>query len=433
MAGPALGTVEAVKAAMTIIQMEGDGSGPGMKEKIIQLRDFFWDRVITTIIVLIFGVTSVQAIVSYFDEGGLRCWTPGNYSITVIEYIDRLCRKDVPNYGKFYSISLYAEVALLSGFHIFWNQVWSGRIENFKSTVSSMSLKRNTTTGHFEPSDHEAVRYLERNLESTALTWTYMLKTGGQVTLSVFSIGFLVFYPEFGFSFAIEPILVFECNSESLFEGQWPLAEPSINCALTELSNLQILRWFNFVALVIVLSVNAVGTLFLAYSIYFYHLLDYKRVARFILYTGLRRDQYPEYHYKSGCNRKYEMCSNGCTNSCNFLVFSLCWWCKTSKCNICLGKCCCSCACCGEENFTRGLIPFDMTFLIVRLLGTNAKMGEELLDVLIDNHLDYLIKNECIKENWQGIQTARLQENGGDSKRQSLGKIITSITVHLHV
>ena len=178
MAGAALGTVEAVKAAMTIIQMEGDGSGLGVKQKIIHLRDFFWDRVITTIIVLIFGVTSVQAIVSYFDEGSLRCWTPGNYSIAVIEYIDRLCRKDVPNYGKFYSISLYAEVALLSGFHIFWNQVWSGRIENFKSTVSSMSLKRNTTTGHFESSDHEAVRYLERNLESTALTWTYMLKTG---------------------------------------------------------------------------------------------------------------------------------------------------------------------------------------------------------------------------------------------------------------
>ena len=74
-----------------------------------------------------------------------------------------------------------------------------------------------------------------------------------------------------------------------------------------------------------------------------------------------------------------------------------------------------------------------MTFLIVRLLGTNAKMGEELLDVLIDNHLDYLIKNECIKENWQGIQIARLQENGNDSKGQSLGKIISSITIHLHV
>ena len=417
MAGTALGTMEAVKAAMAIIQMEHDGLD--VKQKVIQLRDFFWDRVITTIIVLIFGVTSVLAIVSYFDDGGLRCWTPGNYSIAVIEYIDRLCRKDVPNYRKFYSVSLYAEVALLSGFHIFWNQVWSGRIENFKSTVASMSLKRNITTGYFESSDHEAVRYLERNLESTALTWTYMLKTGGQVTLSALSIGFLVFYPELGFSFAIEPILVFECNNQSLFEGQWPLAKPSINCALTELSNLQILRWFNFAALFIVIFANAIGTLFLAYSIYFYHLLDYKRVARFILYTGLRRDHYPEYHYKSGCDTKYEMCSNGCSHSCNFLVFSLCWWCKTSKCSLCLGTCCCpACGCCDEENFTRGLIPFDMSFLIVRLLGTNMKMGEELLNVLVDNHLDYLIKNECIKV--KGQQVSRSNDH------HSLAKIITS-------
>ena len=395
-------------AKQSIIQMEDDG----MKHKIIQLRDFFWDRVITTVIFLIFGVTSVQAIISYFDNGDLRCWTPGNYSVAINEYVNRLCRKDIPNYAKFYSISLYAEVALLSGLHIFWNQVWSGRIENFKSTISSMSLKRNTTTGHFESNDYEAVRYLERNLESTALTWTYILKTGGQNAISALGIGFLTFHPELGFSF--ESMLVFECNNATLLERQWPLAEASTNCALAQLSNLQILRWFNFAALVIVIFANVVGTLFLAYSIYFYHLLDYKRVARFILYTGLRRDHYPEYRYKSGCNRKYEMCSNGCTNSCNFLVFSLCWWCKTTKC--CRGKQCC-CWSCDEGNFIRGLIPFDMSFLIVRLLGTNTKMGEALLDVLIDNHLDYLIKNECSK-------VAKLLDN---KERQSLGKIITGI------
>ena len=115
-----------------------------------------------------------------------------------------------------------------------------------------------------------------------------------------------------------------------------------------------------------------------------------------------------------------EMCSNGCTNSCNFLVFSLCWWCKTSKCSLCLGTCCCPCGCCNEENFTRGLIPFDMSFLIVRLLGTNTKMAEELLDVLIDNHLDYLIKNECSR-------VARLQESSDDQDGLSLGKVISGI------
>ena len=61
-------------------------------------------------------------------------------------------------------------------------------------------------------------------------------------------------------------------------------------------------------------------------------------------------------------------------------------------------------------------------------------MGEALLDVLIDNHLDYLIKNEC-------SEVARLLKNNhhtdgssqedkrdkDDKKRSSLGKIITGI------
>ena len=411
--------VGAASALKTIIQMEDDG----IKQKIIHLRDFFWDSVITTIIVLIFGVTSVQAIASYFDNGHLQCWTTENSSAATNRYLNQLCRKDAPNYAKYFSISLYAEVALLSGFHIFWNQIWRGRIENFKCTISSMSLNRSSTTGHFEPSDYEAVRYLERNLESTALTWTYMLKISGQIAVSVLSIWFLVFHPEMGFT--SELILTFECNNATLLAGQWPLAAASTVCALTELSNLQILRWFNFATLVIVIFANVVGTYFLAYSIYFYHTLDYKRVARFILYTGLRRDHYPEYHYKSGCNRKYEMCSNGCAHSCSFLVFSLCWWWKTTK---CLGNCCC--CLCAEENFTRGLIPFDMSFLIVRLLGTNTKMGEALLNVLIENHLNYLIKNEC-------SQVARLilvdhdhtdgeHDEGYGNRKISLGKIITT-------
>lgn len=416
MATSALGTMEAVRAAMTIIQMDDDGLKP--KAKVIQLRDFFWDRVITTMIVLVFGVTSVQAIVSYFSDGGLRCWIAENYSETVQEYVNQLCEKDVPNYGKFYNIALYAEVAFLSGLQVFWSQVWSGRIDSFKSTVASMSLKRNTTTGQFESSDCDSARYLERNLDSTALTWTYILKIGGQLAICSLGIGFLIFYSELGFIYAVQPMLIFECNNVSLLDRQWPLVESSIYCVLTELSNLQILRWFNFVALVMIIAANICGTWLLAYSLYFYHLLDYKRVAKFILYTGLRRDHYPEYHYKSGCNREYEICSGGCTNSCSFLIFSLCWWCKTSKCNVCLSCCsCCNCPSCDEDNFTRGLIPFDMTFLIVKLHGTNSKMGEALLDVLIDNHLDYLIKNEC-------SEMARLEK--GDERFTSihLGNII---------
>ena len=383
-------------AYTTAIQMEDDPK----HTKTIQLRDFFWDRVISTMLVLVFGVTSALAIVSYLTDEDLVCVITENHTASVQNYINQLCHKDVPNYGQFYNISLYAEIAILSGLQVFWSQILSGRIETFKSTVAGMSLRRNHT-GQFETSDLDSVRYLERSLESTALTWTYMLKIGGQITVCILAFAFLTFYPNLEFSYSIEPRIVFECFNDSATVGQWPLMGEKVHCVLSELSNFQILRWFNFAALIVVVIANVVGMFLVAYSLYYYHLLDYKRVARFILYTGLRRDHYPEYHYKSGCNTEYEMCAGGCTHSCNFLIFSLFWWCKTSKCNPCLEQgclCCYSrCKCCDEENFKRGLIPFDLTLLVVRLHGTHTQMGEALLNVLIDNHIDYLIKNECSK------------------------------------
>ena len=423
MAGRSLWPMEVARVANTVISMDPEDNN-SQKPKAIQLRDFFWDRVINTMIVLVFGVTSIQAIVSYFNGGGLKCVIAENHSISVLEYINQLCQKDVPNYGKFYNISLYAETALLSGLQVFWSQIWSGRIQSFKSTVASMSIAQKKITGQFETSDYNLARYLERSLESTALTWTYMLKIGGQITVCALGIGFLIFYPKLEFSYGLDTMIVFECNNDTLVNGQWPLVEQSVHCVLTELSNQQILRWFNFTALVVIIFSNIIATFLLAYSLYYFHLLDYKRVARFILYTGLRRDHYPEYHYKSGCNPQYEMCGNGCTHSCAFLIFSLFWWCKTSKCNVCLTNSCCCCDCCDTYTETK-LIPFDMTFLIVKLHGTDSKMGGMLLNVLIDNYLDYLIKNECSK-------------SGEPIKKTTLGSIIKGITkislfIYIHI
>lgn len=78
-----------------------------------------------------------------------------------------------------------------------------------------------------------------------------------------------------------------------------------------------------------------------------------------------------------------------------------------------------------------------MSFLIVRLLGTDTKLGEALLDVLIDNHLDYLIKNECseVARLLKNNDNNNIDGNGGankrdkDDKRSSLGKIIRGMVV----
>ena len=345
-----------------------------LKPKAIQIGDFFWDKVISTMIALIFGVTSVQAIVSYLIDRGLSCVIEETHTTSMQEYINQLCQKDVPRYAQFYNIALYAEVAFLSGLHVFWSHIWSGRIESFKSIVASMSLTRDKISGQFKTSDFDLARYLERNLQTTTLTWTYMLKIGGQILVCFICLGVLTFLSSLEFT-NVSPTLAFECFNDSIVDGQWPLVEKgSVFCALKELSTPQILRWFNFVALVVIITAAVVSIFLMAFTYYYYHLLDYKGVAEFILHTGLRRDHYPEYHHKHGSN-KYGMCQIGWVHCRKFLEYSVFWLCKR------------------ESNPV--IISFDMIFLITRLYASDTKKGEAFLNVLIDSHLNYLIKNEC--------------------------------------
>lgn len=97
------------------------------------------------------------------------------FSESVQAYIDELCMGEVPSYGRFFQIAVYAEVSLLSGLQIFWIVICNGHHESFKSAVSSMNLTRNATTGQFEASDLETVRYLERKLGSSVLFLIYIV------------------------------------------------------------------------------------------------------------------------------------------------------------------------------------------------------------------------------------------------------------------
>ena len=367
--------MDIASVARTVIQL--DVADNYLKPKVVQLGDFFWDKVISTMIALIFGVTSVQAIVSYLIDGGLSCVIEETHTTSMQEYINQLCQKDVPRYAQFYNIALYAEVAFLSGLHVFWSHVWSGRIESFKSTVASMDLTRDKISGQFKSSDFDLARYLERNLQTTTLTWTYMLKTGGQILVCSLCIYFLTFFPHLEFN-GVSSTLAFVCFNDSTVDGRWPLVEKgSVFCALSELSRPQILRWFNLGALIVIVLSAIVSTFLTAFIHYYYHLLDYKRVAKFILHTGLRRDHYPEHHYNH-CSKIYGMCCTGSGHFNEFMVYSIFW-------------------CWKKEIIETATIPFDMKFLITRLYASDTKKGEALLNVLIDNHIDYLIKNECIR------------------------------------
>ena len=270
---------------------------------------------------------------------------------------------------EFQNYPIYVQVVALSALHVFWTQVWSGYVDTFKSAIGSMSLKRDRTTGRFPESDFATARYLENNFKDSALMWTYITKIAGQIVVSVIGIS-LTFYEGLEF----DEILTFTCNSSAF--PDWPLSESDIQCThYEELQNLQILRWLNFSVQIVVIGANVCAVAMLGSSIYFYNVnIGYKRVAKFVLYTGIRREHYPQYHGQS------------LKTSIGVLIslFNLKWY-KNFRFTL------------PEElkKFQEEQRQWDMMFLIRRLIATNSKQGGAFLDVLIDNYLDFLCENVC--------------------------------------
>ena len=114
-----------------------------------------------------------RAIGSFLQNTDAKCLIEENHTTNEEEYINQLCTGAAPSrlYGR---PIIYLAIALLSGLQLFWSLICSGRIESFKSTVNSMSLKRNPKTGQFEASDLESSRYVERQLCSRVLTCMYL-------------------------------------------------------------------------------------------------------------------------------------------------------------------------------------------------------------------------------------------------------------------
>ena len=232
---------------------------------------------------------------------------------------------------------------------LFWNLICSGHIESFKSTVSSMSLKRNPKTGQFEASDLESARYLERQLCSRTLTCTYFFTKGVQLLFCVPSIVVLFFLFEVGTDIA------FICSSRAFSIQQWPLSAFDIYYTYEELASLQLLHWINMAALLVIVLAIFCG---ISVLIYCFHSFDHKQIASFLLRTGLKRKHYIPFRDKSSWKK---FCCVQSSHSVHHQITA----------------------------------SWDMTFMIIRQYETNKESGEALLDCLISVHLDFLAECTC--------------------------------------
>lgn len=332
------------------IDIDKEDNDSEARKKFNGLHDFWWDKVILTMIVLLLGVTTTQTIVSFIQTNTVKCFISSvEFSESIQAYIDEFCMGEIPNYGRFFQIAVYAEVSLLSGLQFFWILICNGHHESFKSAVISMNLARNTTTGQFEASDLETVRYLERKLGSSILFSIYiMFKLVLQFIICVIGIS-ISFIHQLQFSDSI----VFQCtNNTRSSKMQWPLSNPEIYCSYGELSSIQYLRWFNVVTLIAIMIAILLGVIYLCFN---HHWLDYKTVARFMRHTGLRREHYVVAKTQPCC------------------------WCYPYLCTF-------------QETKH---ISYDLMFQLLRLYGTNYRTAGAVFSILIENHLEYITEENC--------------------------------------
>ena len=328
-----------------VIQLDDDH-----KKSATPLYDFWWDKVIWTMILLILGVTGVQTIGSFLMNTGAKCLIEMNHTMNEEVYINQLCTGAAPSrlYGR---PIIYLAIALLSGMQLFWSLICSGRIESFKSTINSMSLNRNPKTGQFEASDLESSRYLERQLCSRVLTCTYFIFKGVQLVFSIASIILPFFLFEVGMDTA------FVCSRTAFSFQQWPLSASEIYCTYVELANLQLLLWVNMAALLVIVLAIICGIFMLIYR---FHSFDHKQIASFLLRTGLKRKHYTPFRDRTSWRR----------------------------------LCCMHCQ--GNDTVPHRIrASWDMIFLIIRQYETNKMLGEALLNCLISVHLDFLAECTC--------------------------------------
>lgn len=311
------------------------------------LRDFWWDKVILAMILLILGVTSVQTIGSYLQSSEVRCFLQENSSVNYEVYISQLCTGAIPIYVRGRSI-LYFAIALLSGPQIFWALICSGNVQSFTTILHGMSLKRSPKTGLFESSDLESARSLERQQHSRLLTCSYFFSKAVQFILCIASI--IVPF----FLFKVQDNTIFICSSQSFELSQWPLNVSQIYCTYEEIASLQLLLWVNFASLIVIIFAIVCGILVLLYR---FHRFDHKNIASFVVQTGLQKEHYePFKHYFR------KICFHNERSTYLLRRFNASW---------------------------------DMIFLIIRQYESNKQLGEALLECLINVHADYLAECTC--------------------------------------
>lgn len=157
--------------------VDGESSNEGVSSPLVH-RDFFWDKLTAFIASVLFGLATLNLFTQLLPrDTGIACdfsQLDGNISDSTTDFLLGLCSKALPPFT-FLPVGIIIQGVLIAGPHFIWKSTFLSQLDYFFSSVNTLGLRRDPTTGHFPIENRVMIKQLESSFTfcdtSDVFTW----------------------------------------------------------------------------------------------------------------------------------------------------------------------------------------------------------------------------------------------------------------------
>ena len=162
---------------------------------ILKQRNFFWDSIIISAALFIYGLSISSIIAELFsDENSVVCFTEST-NRDKNTFINSYCQKDLPK-ARYFPLIVLLQATSLAIPHYGWKVAFSAQFESFLSHAAKVEILREKNTGKYPYHNYTIVKYLRREFsDSYSILIFYFIKLLFQfgIVIACFIINCLVF------------------------------------------------------------------------------------------------------------------------------------------------------------------------------------------------------------------------------------------------
>lgn len=262
---------------------DGDETASKGGEGSLQLRDFFWDKVVLFLSSSIVALTAVDILTELLRGGSdIVCYLPAEFNVSEgqEDFTNSFCAQSIPD-TQYLPIFVLIHGILIAAWHYIWKSSFSGDLNLFLSLASELSKLSEESTGNYPQRNLAIICKLEREFSPYNMRQIftyYQFKLLAQLVTALVSLLSSAFiFTEFDVDFT--------CPRQGADIAAWPFPGQVVSCIFVSLRLFALVRVFDILLLAFILLVLVWGLMWTLWR--HPHELGYKNVALFSFTTGL--------------------------------------------------------------------------------------------------------------------------------------------------